>query len=177
MQAVFHKSSDVIDYTPSGAVAAGQVVVVGRLVGVSTRAIGANVLGALTIRGVFRDFVKDASDVAAGDALYWDANGDPVGGTAGSGALTKTSTGNVFAGIALAAAGTTVGTTTVLLCSNDGLAAQTALAVADESAVTFGTATLTRDGNNVIAALPTADPAVAGALWSDSGTVKVSAGT
>lgn len=31
-------------------------------------------------------------------------------------------------------------------------------------------------GSRVYATLPTADPGVAGVLWSDSGTVKVSAG-
>ncbi len=44
------------------------------------------------------------------------------------------------------------------------------------SYISFGTRTLTRNGNNIIASLPTSDPAVAGALWSNSGVVTVSAG-
>jgi hypothetical protein len=50
------------------------------------------------------------------------------------------------------------------------------VAIAAAGVISFGTVTLTRSGNNLIAALPTTNPAVAGALWSDSGTVKVSAG-
>lgn len=61
-------------------------------------------------------------------------------------------------------------TVTGLITSNGGVA------IADEKELTFGTAKLARSGNNIIATLPTSDPAEAGALWSDSGTVKVSAG-
>jgi len=51
------------------------------------------------------------------------------------------------------------------------------LDLADGAAITFGSRSLSRSGNNIIASLPTSDPAVAGALWNDNGTVKVSAGT
>jgi hypothetical protein len=62
-------------------------------------------------------------------------------------------------------------TFTGLITSNGGVA------IADTKELTFGTAKLARAGNNLVATLPTTDPAVAGALWNDSGTVKVSAGT
>lgn len=39
-----------------------------------------------------------------------------------------------------------------------------------------GDLTIAFDGNVIVSGLPTSDPVVAGALWSDSGTVKVSAG-
>lgn len=39
-----------------------------------------------------------------------------------------------------------------------------------------GDLTIDFDGNVKITGLPTADPVVAGALWSDGGTIKVSAG-
>lgn len=43
--------------------------------------------------------------------------------------------------------------------------------------LTIGSITLTASGTNlVIAGLPTSDPAVAGALWSNAGVVTVSAG-
>jgi len=51
------------------------------------------------------------------------------------------------------------------------------LNLADGAAITFGSRSLSRSGNNIIASLPTSDPGVAGALWNDNGTVKVSAGT
>jgi predicted RecA/RadA family phage recombinase len=65
-----------IDYTPSADVAAGEVVVLGDLVGVAERAIAANVLGSLTIAGV-RDFAKptgagSASGMTFGAKVYWD---------------------------------------------------------------------------------------------------------
>ncbi len=45
---------------------------------------------------------------------------------------------------------------------------------------TFGTSTsvtnLTASGTVTLSGLPTADPAVAGQLWNDTGTLKVSAG-
>lgn len=36
--------------------------------------------------------------------------------------------------------------------------------------------TLSASGDVILSALPTSDPAVAGQLWNDTGTVKVSAG-
>jgi len=44
---------DLLDYTPASAVAAGDVVVIGALVGVAPRAIAANAVGALAVEGVF----------------------------------------------------------------------------------------------------------------------------
>ena len=45
---------------------------------------------------------------------------------------------------------------------------------------TFGTSTtitnLTASGTVIFSGLPTADPVVAGQLWNDAGTLKVSAG-
>ncbi|MCE5327891.1 MAG: hypothetical protein LLG01_15905 [Planctomycetaceae bacterium] len=69
----------------------------------------------------------------------------------------------------------------VAVSGNATLAANGALtvtgaAVGDTKEITFGTSKLARSGNNVIATLPTVDPAVAGALWVDGAAVKVSAG-
>ena len=57
MAAVFVHDGSSIDYTPGAAVAAGDVVVQGDLVGVAKLDIPANVLGALAVTGVF-DFPK-----------------------------------------------------------------------------------------------------------------------
>ncbi len=118
--AKYRQVGDVIDYTPGSAVLAGTVYVIGTtIVTIVPKDIAADEKGATCTRGVF-NVPKDNSDVSAGDALYWDADGDPVGGTAGSGAFTKTASGNVFAGIALEAAGTGVGDCDMLLRSIDG---------------------------------------------------------
>ena len=64
-----------IDHTPSSAVAAGDVVVQGDLVGVAKLDIAADALGALAVTGVF-DLPKSAGQgkaIAAGKKVYWDA--------------------------------------------------------------------------------------------------------
>jgi predicted RecA/RadA family phage recombinase len=87
MQATFLQESGTYDYTPAADVAAGAVVIVGNLALVAKRDIEANTLGALHGCGLFK-VVKDASVFAAGDEVYWNPTGDPVGGTAGTGAAT-----------------------------------------------------------------------------------------
>jgi predicted RecA/RadA family phage recombinase len=110
MQATYVQDGCSVDYTPGSAVSAGAVVVTNGHVRVAKRDIAAAALGALATVGLF-DFAKDSSNISDGNALYWNATGDPVGGTAGTGAATTTSGGNTFLGFAEAAAG--VSATTV----------------------------------------------------------------
>jgi predicted RecA/RadA family phage recombinase len=73
--ATFVHDGKAVDYTPGSAVAAGDVVVQGDLVGVSPRPIAAGTLGALGVTGVF-DFPKatgGGSALTAGTVVYWDA--------------------------------------------------------------------------------------------------------
>jgi hypothetical protein len=51
--------------------------------------------------------VKATGAINDGAALYWDADGDPLGGTAGTGAITTTSSNNTFVGFAVGAAAET----------------------------------------------------------------------
>ncbi|NLX60656.1 MAG: DUF2190 family protein [Phycisphaerae bacterium] len=65
-----------IDYTPSAAVTAGDVVVQADLIGVAKLDIAANALGALAVTGVF-DFPKATgagSGIAVGAKVYWKAD-------------------------------------------------------------------------------------------------------
>jgi len=112
-QATFIQDGKSIDYTPSAAVAAGAVVVQGSMIGVAKTPIAANALGSLAVSGIF-DVVKANEQQALGAALYWDADGDPYNGTAGTGCATTTSTNNTFIGFAQAAAGATDETVRVL---------------------------------------------------------------
>ncbi|HOD84657.1 MAG TPA: DUF2190 family protein [Phycisphaerae bacterium] len=112
-QATFIQDGDVIDHTPSSAVAAGAVVVQGSMIGVAKTPIAANALGSLAVSGVF-DVVKANEQQALGAALYWDADGNPYNGTAGTGCATTTAGGNTFIGFAQAAAGATDETVRVL---------------------------------------------------------------
>lgn len=73
-EATFVQSGASIDYTPSSAVAAGDVEVQVNLVGVATQPIAANTPGTLQVEGVF-DFIKTASLVVnVGDLVYWDTS-------------------------------------------------------------------------------------------------------
>jgi len=103
-QARFIHDGNSIDYTPGSAVAAGDVVVQSNVVGIAKLDIAASALGALAVTGIF-DVVKATGAIDAGAAVYWDAAGNPVGGTAGSGAATATAGGNKFMGWAVKAAG------------------------------------------------------------------------
>ncbi len=90
--ATYVQDDKAVDYTPTTAVAAGQVVVQGALVGVAKEPIPANTLGALAVRGVF-DFPKAAgagSGIAAGTTVYWDAADQVATASANSGGQAPT---------------------------------------------------------------------------------------
>ena len=73
MDARYVQRGDAIDYTPMADVAAGDMVVLGKLVGVAKLDIKAGELGALALTGVYE--VAKASGVAfaAGTEVAWDA--------------------------------------------------------------------------------------------------------
>lgn len=98
MQATRIKSGSIFDYTPSADVAAGDIVVQGDLVAVSTHDIAANKPGSLDASGIF-DVAKAAATVfAVGALVYWDDTNNLAVTTDGSGA-------NELLGKAVAAAG------------------------------------------------------------------------
>jgi len=113
-QARYVQDDESIDYTPSSAVEAGQVVVQGSVLGIAKIPIAANALGALAVEGIF-DVAKATGAVNLGAAVYWDADGSPVGGTAGTGAATTSSSGNTFMGFAIVAAESGDATVRVML--------------------------------------------------------------
>lgn len=69
--ASYVSQGDILDYTPASAVAAGDVVVIGAIVGVAPRAIAANALGALAVEGVFEMPVATGATGAQGSAINW----------------------------------------------------------------------------------------------------------
>jgi len=71
--ASYVSKGDILDYTPSGAVAAGDVVVIGALVGVAPRPIAANALGALVVEGVHSLPCATGATGAQGSAILWSA--------------------------------------------------------------------------------------------------------
>lgn len=94
MLARYVQKGESIDYRPSGAVAAGDVIVIANLIGVARLDIAANTLGSLAVVGVF-DVSKAAGAIAAGATVYWDAANH---------AVTTVAAGNPYLGKAVIAA-------------------------------------------------------------------------
>ena len=81
-QATFISDGKYIDHTPAGALASGDVVVQGDLVGVVERPLSAGEAGALAVDGVF-DFSKNTGVAyTVGTILYWDDAANVVTTTA-----------------------------------------------------------------------------------------------
>lgn len=109
--ATFYHEGHYIDYTPSGDVDAGDVIVQSTLVGVATEDIDSGVLGAIRIDGVWK-FPKSSgtsSAIDAGDKVYWDATNE---------VMTETADSNTLAGICVEDAGDSDTTIKVLLTPN-----------------------------------------------------------
>jgi predicted RecA/RadA family phage recombinase len=177
-QAVFVHEGHAIDYTPGSNVAAGQVVVQGDFVGVARTRIAANPPGARAVGGVY-DVVKAAVAFAAGVAVFWDADGNPVGGVAGSGAATTSASGNTFMGFAVAAAGETLGTVRTTLRSVESASRETiGLAdLADVGPVTYGAGKiLVADGDSFESVAVSGDVTLAASGAVTIGADKVLAG-
>lgn len=100
LQAEFKYDNGTMSYYNSGsALTYGAVVVVGGVVGVvkDSGGIAAGAYGPIRIAGII-DFVADSTVWAQGDSIYWNPTGNPVGGTAGSGAATTTASGGYLIG-------------------------------------------------------------------------------
>jgi len=69
--ASYVSQGDILDHTPSSAVAAGEVVVIGAIIGVAPRPIAANTLGTLAVEGVFEMPVATGATGAQGSAINW----------------------------------------------------------------------------------------------------------
>jgi predicted RecA/RadA family phage recombinase len=105
-QAVFCRGDNLqmMNHTPSGAIEAGEVVLVGQIVGIAHLDIAANTLGALAIYGGSYIVNGDAA-ITVGKNVYWNNTDNEV---------TETSTGNKFFGV------------TVSACAGDGLPCEVA---------------------------------------------------
>jgi predicted RecA/RadA family phage recombinase len=114
MATTFVQNGNTIDHVATAAISSGDVVVIGSLVGVAKTdaAIGDTV--AVAIEGVWEIPAATAA-ITLGAAVYWDVDGDPVGGTAGSGAATATATDNTQMGYAIEAKDAGVATVLVKL--------------------------------------------------------------
>lgn len=105
MNAVYVQRGESIDYTPTANIAAGDIVIIGGIVGVAKLDIPANELGAIAVTGVY-DMVKATGAITAGATVYWDASAKNV---------TTTESENTAIGKAVAAAESTDTIVRVLL--------------------------------------------------------------
>jgi len=81
------QKGDILDYTAGGtAVAAGEVVVLGVLVGVAPRPIAANSLGAVAVDGVYALPCATGATGAQGSAINWYAVSGVADATTGTAA-------------------------------------------------------------------------------------------
>lgn len=85
--------TETMDYTPSGAITVGQIVIIQQILGIAHLAIAANELGNLNIGGGEYIFIGDAA-IAVGKPVYWDATAHKA---------TETSAGHKYLGLALTA--------------------------------------------------------------------------
>lgn len=101
------------DHTPGSAVAAGQVVIVGRTPRIAHQPIAANELGALAVGGgIYTVTAGSGADIPDGRKVFWDDTNNVV---------TETASGNLAFGFTVAAI--TKSTSGPVLHRPDGVAA------------------------------------------------------
>ena len=84
---IYHSTGALIDYTPSSAASAGDVVFVGSMAGQVVTDIDASQKGALRVDGVVRVAKQSATVFVAGDPVHWDAGNARASITAVSGLM------------------------------------------------------------------------------------------
>lgn len=96
-KAAYYQRGETLDYKNSGSetIEAGEIVLVGKRIGIASTLIKPNQLGALDVVGVFA-MPKATGAITMGALVYWDAAGENI---------TTTSTNNTLAGYAAADAG------------------------------------------------------------------------
>ena len=140
--AIYRAKGDKIDYTPVGAVIAGQVIVLGDIIGVAEKDIPAGDVGSLSVKGSW-DLPKTSDAFSQGDDVFWNASGNPVVGTAGTGAADN-ATGVLIGKAADDAAETDAYVRTVLTSTVINIATVGGSLTADD--ITGGDSTLTITG-------------------------------
>jgi len=86
-----HKGDDRAAYTAAADIVAGTPILMANgMVGVPANDIANGDSDELDVTGRFRAWGVASQAWVVGDAIGWDATGDPLNGTAGSGAYTKT---------------------------------------------------------------------------------------
>jgi len=102
-QAEVKTVTDILPYVPAAAASAGDCVSIGSLFGIVATDLAASERGSVVVSGQI-SMPKATGAISRGAMVYWNATGDPVGGTAGSGAVTTSDSAGFLVGIAVEAA-------------------------------------------------------------------------
>lgn len=79
MKAKYIQRGDAIDFIPSVDIAAGEIVRLGNLIGITRLSVKAGTLGTLTLSGVF-DIIKPFGlTFTQGSDVFWNGNADHSG--------------------------------------------------------------------------------------------------
>lgn len=140
-----YSGDEYIDYTPGSAVTAGDVIVIGSVIGVADSDIAASAKGALAVCGV-RKVPKTTAAWVVGLPVHWNPTGDPDGGDAGTGAANQLGVGT-YMGIATATASSGDDYGYVLLNQPTNLVAVSAVTAAGSA---IGDAAQLSQGLNVV---------------------------
>ena len=73
-KAIYFSKGESVDYRPTTAVAAGEIVVQGKLVGITKLDIPAGVLGSIAVTGVFKVTKGTSTAFNAGAEVYFDGS-------------------------------------------------------------------------------------------------------
>lgn len=95
--------TDILPYVPASAASAGDCVSIGSLFGIVATDLAASERGSVVVSGQI-SMPKVTGAISRGARVYWNPTGDPVGGTAGSGAVTTSDSAGFLIGIAVEAA-------------------------------------------------------------------------
>jgi len=160
--------------TAGSDIKSGDLVIVENMATVALVDIANGQTGAAALRGVWEIPAATAA-IAQGKRVYWDAAGDPVGGTPGSGAATATESGNTIIGVATeakAGGGATVKVKLNVSPADDNVAAANA-SIADAGGFFTGTdaeAVLQEVGQHIHSTQKTISVPL-GAITEEDGTV------
>lgn len=160
-QCVLLGKGGVVDYTPAGDIAAGEVDLVAVGDGMfrfATNPILTSALGSVKAAGgpPMVRIVKITGTLAVGDTVYWDDDADPVGGTAGLGAVTTVAIGNTHVGRVIKAV-TVAATQTVDVQLTLGTITEATLANMIADPLTGNAIPVTESGSVAIAMLATGE--------------------
>lgn len=102
-QATAKTVTDILPYVPASAASAGDCVSIGSLFGMVATDLAASERGSVVVSGQI-SMPKVTGAISRGARVYWNPTGDPVGGTAGSGAVTTSDSAGFLVGYAVEAA-------------------------------------------------------------------------